>query len=222
MESVAALMKVGRKEHLEAFRSGDVYCNTIEYFKQMEDPIIGMADRFECSERVEKFSELSIKMDGKYVPVLKNGFVTWDGGRYRGNLFCTYFICIPVDEIDKKEKYPLNIKTSLGGFADSFVIIFNIGEFIKRFNLAVNSTGAELYHGRVEYLDYKKYEGDITPFNKDIRFSDQNELRFYIDRVAQCKEDAISYKLGDLSDIISEVYEVESMPTLTIFPKSRI
>lgn len=217
MNSIKGLLKVGKREHLELFRKGMVYCNPLLHFKNLESGSPEMGDRFEGADYVEQFEELSVKKDGVYVPVVKNGFAAWDKGKYRGNIFCTYFIDIPSAEVEKFDAYPLNIQSSVVGFADSFVIVANINEFTKRFTSAVELAGHQLSHGCIEYLDYKNYKGNLTPFNKHIKFKDQKEHRFCIDREAVSSKDAISYLLGDLSDIVSEVIDVESISTLTFF-----
>lgn len=217
MDSINGVLKVGKREHLEALRKGIVYCNTLQFFKKLESASRGMGDRFECGEFVEQFDELAVKRNDAYVPVVKNGFAVWDKGKYRGNLFCTYFIDIPVEEVEKNDAYPLNINSSVVGFADSFLVISDVIEFARRFTNAVESTGHKLSHGCVDYFDYKSYKGDLTPFNKHIKFQDQKELRFYINRQAASVADAVSYHLGDLSDIVSEVHDAKSISTLTFF-----
>lgn len=217
MESIMGLMKVGKREHLEAFRNGQVYCNTLQYFKELEYSFPGMGDRFECAESVEQFDELSIWINDRYVPVLKNGFGAWDQGRYRGNVFCTYLINIPIEEVSKVDAYPLNIKSSVSDFADCFVIIGNINGFTQRFKNAVVKNGDQLLYGPIDYIDFKNYTGDVTPFNKNVKFQDQKEFRYYIDRVAKSESDTCLYDLGDLSNIVSEVIEVKAISTLTFF-----
>lgn len=36
MDSIKGLLKVGKREHLEALRKGTVYCNTLLCFKNIE------------------------------------------------------------------------------------------------------------------------------------------------------------------------------------------
>lgn len=80
--------------------------------------------------------------------------------------------------------------------------------------------GGRLFYGPVDYLEFANYTGELTPFNKDERFKYQKEWRYYIDRKANAKDDAFSYDLGDLSDITSEVMDINSMSTLTFFRKN--
>lgn len=134
MEAFNGLIKVGKKEHLEALRNGVVYCNTLQYFKQLEAEDNGMKDRYECGESVCQFEELSVKIKDRYIPVLKDGFAVFDKGRYRGNVFCAYFINIPVDEVSSADQYPLNIESPIASAdIDSFMIITNIEEFYSSY-----------------------------------------------------------------------------------------
>jgi|SRR5690606_2541945 len=221
METFKGLLKVGKKEHLEALRNGIVYFNTLQYFKQLEAKDNGMKDRFECGQSVFQFTELSVKVNDRYTPVLKDGFAVFDNGRYRGNVFCTYFINIPVDEISSVDQYPLNIESPIASTdIDSFMIISNIEELTRRMERKVADEGERLFYGPVDYLEFASYAGELTPFNKDVRFKHQKEWRYYIGRTANSKADARRYDLGDLSDITSEVMDINSISTLTFFRKN--
>ena len=216
------VLKVGKREHLDLLRKGQVYCNALQFFRELEDREGGMADKNEGATYVTKFNELSIYKNGKYVPVFKNGFMINSCPYYSGNLFCGYFIEMKVC-LDSPQILPMNIPEKMLNFngADSFVVISNIEEFNKRFEKSVESSGEKLYHSLVEYIDFRTYEGVLNPFNKHITFSDQKEIRYYIDRNAISKEDKRVYELGDLSDIIGEVNDLELLRDLVFIPTNK-
>lgn len=217
------ILKVGKKEHLESLRDGNVYCNTVQYFREMEDDGNGMADRNEGGDSVFHFEKLSIYKEGKYIPVARKLIAVNHSGIFNGNLFCGYFIDIEVD-LDTPKPVPVNFTNSILNFtnADSFMIIENILEFSLRFDNAVQLCGNKLYCEHVKYLDFKKYEGKLNPFIKHTRFKEQNEFRYYIDRESISKDDKQVYELGNLSDVTSEVMDIKYLSDMIICNKGII
>jgi hypothetical protein len=84
-------------------------------------------------------------------------------------------------------------------FGDTFAIIENFEEFMKRVQAAVAGTGQTVQYAPVEYIDDASYAGPVGIFRKISSFSYQSELR-----LALLPGYGVRHELevGDLSDII--------------------
>jgi hypothetical protein len=83
-------------------------------------------------------------------------------------------------------------------FGDTFALLTDGDEFLRRVRRAGEQCGQELTYGLVGYVDERTYQGSMGVFRKRALFSYQSELRIAITPGADGP-----YKLhvGDLSDI---------------------
>jgi len=188
------LMKFGKKNHMEAFQSGELFMNTLKYFQTLEN----------CEPRGDKDEGLSAMYqvngatfsrendDGEYVPIgtLINQMQYRSKDSANINVFCMSAIQVKPkkQEIDKR-----NLK-----FGDTFVLLLDPTEFLTRVKGAAEKRGIKVYHNLVEYVEREKYHGPIGPFRKFREFSYQNEFRIIISRKSQ---ESYKFNIGDISNI---------------------
>lgn len=187
------LIKFGEREHMEALQRGDIYMNTLAYFRtQPEEDLIG--DILEgitsfYSFKNAPFTVNKIKMIGDL-----NMHPT---DRYQGNIFCMY----GGDE-DLLEQNLVGTKGTLpiGETFKSpyFAIINNPKVFYHKIEAYSQLAGYSVKAGQVNYLNYEKHQQKLTPFCKRERYKDQNEFRIFI---ANDLDKTLEFNIGDISDI---------------------
>jgi hypothetical protein len=82
------------------------------------------------------------------------------------NVFCMYSITEPTD------LFPISPKVE--SFGDSFVMVKNTQEFIKRLHAAANKAGFKCEYRPVEYFDISRHSGRTRLFQKCSVFEYQN------------------------------------------------
>lgn len=199
-----ALMKLGQKAHMEQFRKGQLYMNTLTYFRDLEaDP--ARADRLEGVSHIFQPSDLRMSFDapgfGRFdvAPEDLAGPVTLAMNEtYRSNVFCLTSISDPVSS----EIFPSKHEW----FGESLVLILNTGEFIRRVVGAAKLQGFAIWWQPVTYYDDGAYTGKLGHFSKAARYSYQKEFRFVIQTDGT---KPVTLDVGDISDITSEVIPFE-------------
>jgi len=198
------LMKLGRKDHMEQFRTGLLYMNALSYFHNLEaDSARG--DRYEGIDSIlqprdlgEAYIESGIPTIGR-IDIRREdlaGPITVAMNRtVRCNLFCLYALTKPVQDV--------LFSTEHDWFSgDSLVLIRNTQEFLNRIRTAALKQKLPLNGALVEYFDETGYSGKVGRFKKSSRFSYQNEYRIAIETGI---EGPFRFQIGDIRDITSEV-----------------
>jgi hypothetical protein len=85
------------------------------------------------------------------------------------------------------------------GFGDSFAVLKDFDEFMKRVKAAVSGTGQELRYDLVKYIDEASYEGTVGIFKKLSGFSYQSEFRMGL---LPGTGAPLRLQVGNLSDIV--------------------
>ncbi len=87
------------------------------------------------------------------------------------------------------------------GFGDSFVIVLNTHEFLRRFTSLSDTCGLQYQYNLVDYYEVSKYSGATGTFRKPSSFAYQNEFRLVV------RPGVILRKLviGNLEDITSAI-----------------
>ena len=83
-------------------------------------------------------------------------------------------------------------------FGDTFVVLKDGNEFIRRVKELTARKGLKLEYNLVEYVDRSTYNGPIGKFRKFSDFSYQSEFRISID---SGKNRPYKLRIGDISDI---------------------
>ena len=133
------LIKIGRKCHMKELRSfGAVFMQPLAYFKQLEGDE-SRGDHFEGSLQIVQPQNAHVSMDfgGREVNIDAADIVgpVVIGGNHedRCNVFCMYSITRPTD------LFPINPRVEC--FGNSFVMVKNTQEFIRRLHAAANKAG---------------------------------------------------------------------------------
>jgi hypothetical protein len=194
-DSVIALLKFGRAEHIEKFvGKGELYMNTLAYFKNLERKEEADAHRADPHEGSDYCLPPGTKLfcqqgsEWQEIPSILTMTVAKESTQ-RTNIFCMYTLWQSCRFIDER----------ILKWGDSLACITNGNEFGRRVETAARCAGVKL--GRrslVQYVDEKTYHGEMGPFRK---FSTHDYQREY--RIAITADTGEPYRLmvGDLSDI---------------------
>ena len=200
--------KIGEREYIEQLqRDGIVYCNTLKYFTKVEDGQI-RGDSHENAFDFKTYDKprLQIKPANDPNAVFKDVNVTWAQMVTRnpepyGNLYCLY--CVDMTNAGSEGQISVDEKNK--EFGSHVLVLLNSEMFEEKLYNELKNRNLEYHFGHVNYLDLKKHSGRKTLFQKDIKYSFQNEFRIFIENPTQ---DTLILKLGDLSDI-SVIYEFD-------------
>jgi hypothetical protein len=211
---VNIFIKFGEKEHLEKMqKEGLFYCNTITYFSSLEDEHRG--DKFESVKKLEYKENTSIllkpandiKAEWKRLNITKMLYQEYYN-EPMGNIFCfSSFILSPTTEV-KKYTFDLRFMDLKYG-----LLILRQDLFMEKLEIALKSLGFKTCMSRVEYLDLNKYSGKKNLFQKDLKYSWQQEHRIILYTNKYKKNDPFIFSIGDISDI-SELLDFNSPKTI--------
>jgi hypothetical protein len=203
MKSFTILVKLGQRDHMEELRSkGAVFLQTIHYFEKLENDT-ARGDHLEGSSEIMQPKHIGTMTLGNisFLPTEIVGPVVLGSPSNRlSNVFCMYSITKPTD------LYPIDERVL--AFGDSFVMVLNAAEFIRRFRTSAERMDYAGIAGRIEYFDATEYSGETGLLRKSSCFSWQNEYRLVLQPGAA---EPVTLMLGDLRDIMTEV-----MPTREI------
>jgi hypothetical protein len=177
------LMKFGQAEHMAAlFYDGLLYCNTLEYFKDLESND-GTGDPLESATHVydhTQFQAWILDDDGNKVAELKSEYdSTCKLTHFRGgerNVYCMYGVYSAASTyVD-----PRNYTNERGEITKPVgVLITNVDEFRRRLEAAVqrDATITTVHARSVEYVSEEFHTGEVGPFRKYARLAYQSEFR---------------------------------------------
>ena len=215
MEFLGVFIKFGNQSQLlKLQKEGLLYCNTIEYFSKLEDGNL----RGDDHENIVEFDYiengiLEVSPKGKSsVKSLTLKFKSFKLKTTRvdpfGNLFCLHAINV----LDKISNEPFQIDPKNKKFGDHFLLITDTAEFLNRLKKSLNNLDQKFSCDMVEYLDFSKYKGKKTVFQKDLSYSYQAEFRIWMHTKLV---EALEIRIGDISDI-SLLYSSELIETFQI------
>ena len=135
---------------------------------------------------------LNIKIGEEFQPVGQlSGAIQWrPTAGIKANVFCMYALRPPDSPVFVDER---NLR-----FGDTFAVLINGEEFLRRVRTAAESCGHKLEYHLVEYFDEETYTGEVGIFRKRNAFRYQSEFRIAL--VPGIKG-PYSFAIGDLSDI---------------------
>jgi hypothetical protein len=211
--NIGGLIRFGQKEHiLDLFENGLVYCNTIKYFRELENKARG--DRYEGTSRITNsvhITNFELTFPDNSHPPLKLHPKSFHLREFYdnpiGNLYCLF--AVYTDEIRKKGIYKIDMKMNQFE-ASHFIIIHTPGEFIRRIREELQKLNYEYKDGLVKYYNKQTFNGTLTMFDKSDEYAYQNEFRFLIGNDGQ---KPLILKLGSLKDI-SLVLEAKDLEHL--------
>lgn len=90
-------------------------------------------------------------------------------------------------------------------FGNCGVFILNFPEFINRINRAIMDDSIKFSCASVQYVDFKEYFDDLTPFIKSKDYQWQNEYRItFLNE--NTNEDYFMLNIGIIKDIVAPFY----------------
>ena len=213
MSFFGCFIKFGKKEHIINFHAkGQMRFGPVDEFAKMEDGNL-RGDELENVAELKYFGDSKIYL--KPVNAPDSEYKSLDAvnakmmSRYTepiGHLFCLYAI-----NADRKSiNTTFRIDASVKGFGEYFMIIKDTDEFLRRIRIAMDKQKWKWSYSMVEYVDFTKYNGKKTVFQKDIKYSYQREFRVFIKNKAS---NPLFLEIGDLSDI-SVICETRIVDTL--------
>lgn len=192
-----ALFKFGESEHIESFvNEGLLHMNTLRYFRDLEAKCDRVRpDRDEGSTWCIQANKAAISMKPRdawiKVGTILGPIRTTDGREDITNVFCMFALHTnPVSEPLVHEK---NFE-----FGDTFAVLTNPVEFLRRVNEAAVCESLSVHKGLVEYFNSSTYHGPMGPFRKFSEFAYQSEFRIAIEGG---KNEPLRLKIGSLLDI---------------------
>ena len=205
-DRVLGMFRFARSDYIEQFSQGLLYMNPLKYFCEKETHSV----RRDCHEGTSHLRQgdgaiLKIKM----IPEVAKAFNVPGDGQFKAianirgpirfqpdalqsvNVFCMYAL--------RESAAGTLVDARNLGFGDSFALLKDFDEFMKRVKAAVSGTEQELGYTLVEYIDETSHEGPVGPFKKLSDFSYQSEFR-----IGLFPGTGAPFKLqvGDLSDIV--------------------
>ena len=194
------LLKLGQREHMEQFRNGQLYMNTLKYFRNLEsDP--ARADHYEGATHIFQPKDVIITLSAPGF-----GDILIDSTDLAAattlsmtselccNIFCLHAITAPVNGTLFPSEHEW--------FGDSMVLVLKTEEFLNRVVAGAKARNLSGKIKRVEYFDDKAYTGKLDRFRKSKRFAHQREYRIAIDSPGT---DPLVLDIGDITHITSEV-----------------
>ncbi len=186
---VFSLIKMGTRKYMEnLFYKGEIYMNTIDFYKNNENSEIG--DIYEG------------------VDLIRDGIiVNYKDNLDKQKLYCMWHInnvtpcetanCYhDLDSGKVIQDINLNVYRNFGGSA---VIIQNVKEFYRRIDLELSKLGLLQKNQIVTYYDEKTLqEKKISPFMKRKKYNHQNEIRFLVN---SGKSEPLIINIGSLDKI---------------------
>ena len=206
------LLKLGQRDHMEQFRKGLLYMNSLTYFRELESDS-ARADRYEGATHIFQPKDVVITLSapgfGDIVVDSKDlaaaTTLSMNSELYC-NVYCLHAITAPVNGTLFPSKHEW--------FGDSMVLVINTQEFLNRVVTAAKAQNLSGQSKLVEYFDDEAYTGKLNRFWKSSRFAHQREYRIAIDSPGK---DPLILEIGDLTDITSEVLQFSDADSLLKF-----
>jgi hypothetical protein len=196
-------MKCGKKEHMEQFRTGLLYMNTLSYFRELEADL-ARGDSFEGVDSITQPKDLGKAYIDTGIPAIGRinirkedlaGPITISMNQTLCcNLFCLYTLTKPVKDILFSKEHDW--------FGDSVVLITNTPEFLNRVDIAATEQKLRGRGVPVEYYDENSFSGTVGSFKKRSCFAHQNEYRISFETSG---DKPLRFQIADINDITSEV-----------------
>jgi len=177
-KNYCSFIKVGKQEFMEKlFCDGEIYFNSLEYFRKLPQEN-NMSDPHEGIIKLIQTENIKIKVGDKTF-FSDKGQLRITNPNLQGNMFCLYGIKTEIIEPTKIFK-ELNLDISSIDWGEAAVYIYDTKEFLKRMKSAIKKVQLQFKFHAVSYYDEKTYKGNLSIFDKSIKFKKQNEIRYWI------------------------------------------
>lgn len=182
-------------------KEGHIYCNTIEYFRTIEDNDL-KGDRNEGKDYLMQSNNISISREGKTLGRKGVGQIFFERTEDKGNIFCLYGVETKLVDLINRTLQRIIIEKSAQRFGDSALLILDIKAFKDRIEKKLINLSREFQWSPVNYFDPKTYDGELSPFYKSQSFRYQNEVRLWIPNNSG---KPFEFSIGNISDISHKI-----------------
>lgn len=177
----------------QLLNEGHVFMRPLLDFKNHEDsPPRADPDEGSGYCRQANGAILRMEHEGDWLTVgkLAGPIRVTDRNLEKTNIYCLH--------ARRRNDYGTLLNLNQLGFGDSYVLLLDAEEFLRRLSQAIIKAGHESRYAMVDYVDKNSFTGPMGAFRKFSHYSDQKELR-----VAAMPGTAgpLSLYLGNLSDI---------------------
>jgi len=205
-------LKFGSEDHVrDMWENGTIYCNTLEYFRRLEDRNL-RGDNYEGTYRIinypgESEITLTISETGQAIPLKTSNLHFREFySDLKGNIYC--LTAVTVQEVVQSRSLKLDLR--LSEFGSHFLLVKDNQRFYDMLIDSFVKNNLKVQTGFVKYYDKKKINGELDLFHKPNEFGYQKEFRILI----QNQEIApIKFQIGSLKDI-ADIYETKDLGTL--------
>ena len=220
---IIGFLRFSSKERLEQLRSGSVYMNTFQFFKELEqrDGKKGQGDAHDLSLIINNLTRVQFVH-----PETGEVFLEGTAGKgdlfspddYKNHLYCLTAITPNMLEILSRDGNEVQVKLNLpdelkhlaAGMFGDHVMFISKPLFLERVYKECLEKGYQCIHGKVNYKDMSiNYMERFVAFNegkvelffeKDKFYEFQNEYRIVILNAPK-EGKALELEIGDISDI---------------------
>lgn len=194
--NIELLLKFGQFEHMKSLlEKGQVYMNTVDYFKDLEDDE-NRADKLEGTSYIDRITNLEILCKNIVVAESKKGQIYFKHENDNGNLFCLTSILRA--DLQFNEPANLTLSPKLKSIDDYVLLIYNPKDFLKRIDEQLSHLKLRYEFDHVSYMKIKGYTGSYNIFKKPLELCYQKEVRLFVKGVGI---EPISFEIGSLKDI---------------------
>ena len=191
-------IRISEDEFIDSLqKKGHIYCNTIKYFRSIEDNGI-RGDKNEGKAFLKQVKDVEILIKGKPVAKSEKAQIYFDHPEDIGNVFCLYGVQSSLIDPTTKSLQKVEIEKNSKDFGKSALLIHHPEEFLNRISKKLKKKSKEFNFSPVNYFDPKTYEGELSPFYKSNIYEYQNEVRLWIPNNI---EEPYEFFIGDISDI---------------------
>ena len=178
---VSLLIKISEEKYIDEIqKEGKFYCNSLKYFRDLE--IDGYkADPNEGKQHIKQVNNLELFLGDKKIGYAKNAQIfpnTYDNG----NIFCFYGVLTSNLDLTTNKLQKINKEIESDKLGKHALLIFDLPEFKRRITKKFIDLNLKFQISPVKYLNFKEYEGELSPFTKSNVYQSQSEIRIWIPR----------------------------------------
>jgi hypothetical protein len=215
------LLKFGKSENLqELCQNGELYMGTLKSYRESDNSQV--CDKNEGAHKVAYHPKgILSRFDsesGKNVEVgtLKNVEHREFNEAYDSiRVYCMYHAITSVNNIDNLSSI-IDHKLIEKFEYDSVTVIYDLKSFFERLD---NHLDKSYRRDDVNYVDLRKTNRLLTPFDKDLSFKHQNEFRICVPNVSGYE--ALKTHIGSIADI-SFVVGIKDIDNISVEIGSQI
>lgn len=164
--NILLTLKFGSEKNImDLYKNGTIYCNTIEYFRTLEDQLL-RGDNFEGTTSIKNFTKGILTLtfeDGKELKLNINRLLYREHlTDIKGNLYCLTVLRKEDLEVNKVFKFDVRNQK----FGTHFLLIKDNKTFYERLSKGFEEQKLKTERNIVSYYDKNTKDGKVSPFEK--------------------------------------------------------